>query len=130
MTYQFLVVAYGVLFVAVFAAFGMQRTTLLLSREANTDARTMALLLPAWFPAVWALRLCKWGLLIAIAASWSLGWAIGLFVLDIFLSSMLPIPYRVYVPAFRARIDQIKQANFELGNVLERTLNASSLLAR
>lgn len=130
MDHQLLLVAYGVLFVPVFAAFGMQRTTLLLSREAEADAKTVAYLLPAWFPVVWALRLCKWGLLIAIAASWSLGWAIGLFVIDLLLSSILPIPYKVYVPAFRTRIEQIKRIDPGLGDALERTLNASNLLSR
>jgi hypothetical protein len=53
MSHQTLVVAFAVLFLVNFAAFGMQRATLLMSREAGVPSQISALLLPSWFPAVW-----------------------------------------------------------------------------
>lgn len=86
------------------------------------------LLLPAWFPAVWFLRIAKWGTVLFIGFSWN--WAVAgiLIVADMVLAAILPIPYRVYVPSFRKRIAQIKDADAKSGEVLEAILNASKIL--
>lgn len=129
MNHQILIVIFVAAFMLEFAAFGMQRATLLLSREAEIPYQVVAALLPYWFPAVWVLRITKWGVLIGIAFSWSWGVAIGLLIADSFLAAVLPIPYGMYVPSFRKRIEQIKQIDFESGEFLERVLNASKILS-
>jgi len=85
------------------------------------------LLLPAWFPAVWLLRIAKWGTVLFIGFSWS--WVIAgvLIVADTILAAILPIPYSMYVPSFRKRIAQIKDADAKSGAVLEAILNASKI---
>ncbi|MDA0738194.1 MAG: hypothetical protein O3A59_04485 [Nitrospirae bacterium] len=105
----------------------MQRATLLMSREASIPYQAASLLLPTWFPAVWLARLAKWGTLILIALSWSWGVAAGLLVADFVLAAALPIPYHVYVPAFRKRIVQIKAQDAEVGTALETMLNDSKI---
>ena len=125
MNHQVLIVIFVAAFMLEFAAFGMQRAILLLSREAEIPYQVAAALLPFWFPAVWVLRITKWGALIVIAFSWSWAVAIGLLFADFVLSTVLPIPYGMYTPSFRRRIEQIKQKDFESGEFLERVLNAS-----
>ena len=68
-----------------FAAFGMKRATLLLSREAEVSSQVTAMLLPAWYPAVWLPRVAKWALLLYVALSWSWWVAIVLAILDLVL---------------------------------------------
>jgi len=112
-----------------FGAFGMQRTTLLLAREANTSSKATAMLLPAWFPLVWLLRLAKWGLLIYIAVSWSWWVALGLLAAELILSAVLPIPHRLHLRLFRRRVEQLKIQHEGLGSSLEALLDASQLNA-
>ena len=109
-------------FLLEFAAFGMQRTLLLLSREKQAPYNFVAQLLPAWFPVVWALRLAKWGLYLYIAfyLSWLL--ALGLLVADFLLSAVLPIPLRSYGSIFRTRAKQLRQRNEYIGQELENLL--------
>ena len=129
MTHEIMLALFVVLAVLMFGAFGMQRTTLLLAREANTSSKATAMLLPAWFPAVWVPRLAKWGLLLYIAVSWSWWVALGLFVAELVLSAVLPIPSRLYLPLFRRRIEQLRGEHANLANSLEALLNASQLNA-
>src|SRR5436190_489643 len=105
----------------------MQRTTLLISREAGLPSKIGALLLPGWFPVVWLPRITKWLALLYVALSWSWLLAIGLLVADTVLSAVLPIPYRAYVPSFRRRIAEIKHSSPETAAALEAMLNASTL---
>ena len=112
-----------------FGAFGMQRTTLLLAREANTSSKATAMLLPAWFPLVWLPRSAKWGLLIYIAISWSWWVALGLLVTEVVLSAVLPIPHRLHLRLFRRRVEWLKIQHTGLGNSLEALLDASQLNA-
>ena len=93
MSHQTLLISFAVCFLLEFGAFGMQRATLLMSREADVPPQIGAMLLPSWFPAVWLVRICKWAVLLAIAFTWSWGAGIGLLVADVVLSSFLPIPY-------------------------------------
>lgn len=127
MNHQILVAMFVGLFLAEFAAFGMQRATLLMSREASVPYQVAALILPTWFPAVWLVRIAKWGALLLIAFSWSWGIAAGLLVADFILSAVLPIPYHAYIPSFRKRIAQIKAQDAEAGAGLEAMLNASKI---
>ena len=129
MNHQVMLISFIFLATLLFAAFGMQRATLLLSREANTSSQATALLLPVWFPIVWIPRIAKWILLIYIAISWSWWIAIGLALGEIIISSFLPIPYRLYLPIFRRRISQLRQTNTELANALDSLLNASNIKA-
>jgi hypothetical protein len=127
MSHQTLLIAFAVCFLLNFAAFGMQRATLIISREADVPARIGEALLPSWFPVIWLVFICKWGLLAAVAFTWSWGIAIGLGVLDLILSAILPIPYRAYIPFFRKRVLQIKQRDMAAGLALEDMLNASKI---
>jgi len=127
MNHQLLIGVFGVVFVLEFAAFGMQRATLLISREAGVPYQITKWLLPVWFPAVWVLRITKWGTLLFIAFSWSWGFAAALLLADVVLSAVLPIPYSLYVPSFRKRIAQIKRYDEGAGENLERILNSSKI---
>ncbi|MER2511511.1 MAG: hypothetical protein ABTQ25_03660 [Nitrosomonas ureae] len=127
MVYQTLLIAFAFCFLLEFLAFGMQRATLLVSREADVPAKIGALLLPSWFPIVWLVRICKWGILITIVFLWSWSVAIGLLVANVILSSILPIPYGIYIPFFRERILQIKQIDIEASTALEEILNTSKI---
>lgn len=127
MSYKILLVVFIVTFVLEFAAFGMQRATLLLSREASIPYQHAAALLPKWFPVVWLLRVIKWGVLIYIATSLSWWFALALFIGDFLLSAILPIPYNLYAPTFRKRINQIKCENEAAGEYLEQIFHSSQL---
>ena len=127
MSHEILVGAFIAIFLLEFAAFGMQRATLLISREADVSPMIAKLLLPAWFPAVWLLCIAKWGTVLLIGFSWSWVMAGVLIVADAILAAILPIPYSVYVPSFRKRIAQIKDADARTGAVLEAILNASKI---
>ena len=114
-------------FLLEFAAFGMERTVLLLSREVGVPYEVASALLPKWFLAVWLLRIAKWGTLFFIAFSWSWGVALVLIVADWILAAKLPIPYAAYFPGFRKRIAKIKLQDAEVGEFLEAILNASNI---
>jgi hypothetical protein len=129
MSHEAMLISFVLLAVLLFAAFGMQRATLLLSREANTSSQATAMLLPAWFPAVWLPRIAKWALLLYIAFSWSWWVALGLLIGELVLSAVLPIPYRLYVPTFRRRIGRLRRTNAELAKALDALLSASKLNA-
>lgn len=127
MDHEILVGAFIAIFLMEFAAFGMQRATLLISREADVSPMIGKLLLPAWFPAVWLLRIAKWGTVLFIGISWNWSIAGVLIIADTILAAILPIPYSVYVPSFRKRITQIKVTDARSGAVLEAVLNASKI---
>lgn len=127
MTHQTLVVIFIVAFVLEFGAFGMQRATLLLSREASVSYEHTVALLPKWFPAVWLLRIVKWGALLYIAISWNWWIALGLLIANFVLSAVLPIPYSLYASTFRKRIIQIKRENTDAGEYLDQVLQSSRL---
>ena len=127
MSHGMLIASYISVFLLEFAAFGMVRATLLMSREADVPPQFSALLLPRWFPAVWLVRVTKWGILLFIAVSWN--WLVAgvLLIASVLCSSILPIPYRVYIPSFRRRIDQIKSTDAQVGAALEAMLNSSEI---
>jgi hypothetical protein len=52
--------AFGVIWIANFALFGMQRATLLISRKAGIEWEGGGeLLLPGWYPLTWVVRIGK-----------------------------------------------------------------------
>lgn len=127
MNHEILLIAFGAAFILEFGAFGMQRATLLMSREAGVPPKIGALLLPSWFPIVWLVRLIKWAVLCYIAFTWSWVLAIGLIVADFILSAILPIPYSVYIPFFHSQINKIKANDIEAGDALEQMLSLSKI---
>ena len=127
MNHETQLIVFGVAFILEFGAFGMQRATLLMSREAGVAPQIGALLLPSWFPIVWLVRLAKWAVLCYIAFAWSWGVAGGLLLANFILSAILPIPYSLYVPTFRSRVNEIKVNDVEAGQALEQMLNLSNI---
>lgn len=127
MNHETQLIIFGAAFILEFGAFGMQRATLLMSREAEIAPQIGALLLPSWFPIIWLVRLAKWAVLCYIAFAWSWGVAGGLLITNFILSAILPIPYRVYIPTFRSRINEIKVNDTEAGHALEQMLNSSKI---
>jgi hypothetical protein len=128
MTHQTLIVVFIIAFLLLFAAFGMQRATLLLSREASIPYQHAAALLPRWYATVvWLLRFVKWSLLLYIAISWSWWIALAIFFGDFLLSTVLPIPYSFYAPIFRKRIAQIKREDMDVGEYLEQVFQSSRM---
>lgn len=127
MNHQVFIAAFVGLFLASFAAFGMQRAILLMSRKAGIPYKIAALLLPVWFPTVWMVIIAKWCSLLVIALSWSWGIATSLLVADFILSAVLPIPYHIYIPSFRKRIAQIRSQDPDTGAELEAMLNSSKM---
>ena len=109
-------------------AFAMQRTTLLISRELNVSPKITELLLPKWFPLVWAVRILKWLVLIYIGYFISIWIAVGLLVLNVILSTFLPIPYQKFVSIFKKRIEELKTIDLEAGEELEQMLEMASII--
>ena len=122
-----------VLFVACaiinFWAFGMQRTTLLLAREAGVPQQLTAGMLPAWFPVIWVTIIGRWILLAYTAFSWSWLVAAGLAVADYLFSIYAPIPHWIYVSGFRKRIHQLSKSQPEIAEYLNFILSRSQLTA-
>lgn len=128
MSHQTLLTVYVVLFIIVFAAFGMQRATLLISRESGLPLKQLAtLLLPSWFPFIWLPRIAKWVVLVLIGFYWS--WWVALEVLgaDLLLSSILPIPYTIHARSFRKRVERMRLVDPDAAASLEGILAGSRL---
>lgn len=128
MTHQTLIVIFIIAFALLFGAFGMQRATLLLSREASIPYQHAAALLPRWYAVVvWILRIVKWSILLYIVISWSWWIALAIFIGDFVLSTVLPIPYSLYASTFRKRIAQIKRDDADFGEYLEHIFESSQI---
>lgn len=125
MSHQLLLTAFGVAFSLEFVAFGMQRAVLLISRETYMPYQVAEALLPTWFPAIWILRVAKWGCLLTIAFTW--GWSIagGLLAAEVVLTAILPIPYGLYTTTFWKRATQIREEDPQAGELLQQILLAS-----
>jgi hypothetical protein len=113
-----------------FAAFGMQRTVLLISRDAAVQYEAAKPLLPRWFPLVWLPRIAKWGVLLAIALFWSWGVAAGALAADVVLGATLPIPYQVYVIPLLRRLEEVRRQDADAGEYLARMLRHSNFWQR
>ena len=121
--HNLLIVTFVVVFIIEFVAYGMQRTVLLMSRESGLPYQIAETILPSWYPAVWLLRIAKWGILIFIVLSWSWIIAVGLLIADVIAPSVLPIPYFLYIPSFRRKLEGIKKIDYQSSQVLEAMLN-------
>lgn len=126
MSHHVVLIAAGLIFVLEYFAFGLQRSALLIAREVGGGQELVSILLPRWFPAVWLLSIAKWSLLVYVAFSWSLAIAAGLLVAS-FATVILPIPYRLYIPVFLARVAEVKQETPEGGVQLETILKMSAI---
>ena len=125
MTFAIATATYVCLFILNFLAFGMQRTTLLISRELGVEPAIAGLLLPKWFPLVWLIILTKWGVLLFIAMYLSFWFALALGIITFVLSIYLPIPWWKYIPFYRRRIEQLRIVDEKVGQELEAMLGAS-----
>lgn len=99
-----------------FLLFGMQRGTLLISRNAGIEWKGGGeLLLPKWYPITWIFIISKWGFLLAMAyyADWK--YALGLAIISFFLTMIVPIPYRLYKGIYRQNVTSIMQKDPILG---------------
>jgi len=123
-----LLIAFAVIWIINFALFGMQRATLLISRRAGIEWRGGGeILLPSWYPVTWAVIICKWGLLVAMAIFCNWRYALCLAIGGYFLSIVLPIPYSVYKGIFRKRVNQLMQQNPTMAMQLQRMLSSSKI---
>jgi len=99
---------FGVIYSVEFVLYGMQRASLLISRNAGFQWRGGGeLLLPGWYPITWLFILGKWGLLLAMAILWNWKVALGLAVASFIGSVVIPIPYGLYKGVFQRRVDQL-----------------------
>lgn len=116
--------AFAALWLIYFWLFGMQRASLLTSRNAGIEWRGGGeLLLPSWYKITWLVMLIYWGLLIALAIYWDWRWAAGLGIGGFLLNSVLPIPYSIYKGIFKRRVDQLRnQHGYEAVRVLDEML--------
>ncbi|MFN7172178.1 MAG: hypothetical protein ACK4P3_05270 [Fimbriimonadaceae bacterium] len=105
-----LLVGFGVALIVDHFFFGMQRTTLLLSRQLGVSSETTAILLPAWYKLSLIPIIARWALLVAIAiwASWWLAIGLAVFAFVVF-DTIAPIPFTLYMRYFKKRFDAISQ---------------------
>ena len=123
---EILLIAFAFAWIFEFVLFGMQRATLLISRNAGLEWRGGGeLLLPSWFPLTWVVKIGKWGVLLSIAYIWDWKVALGLLIADIVLSAILPIPYAAYKGIFRKRVTSVTVENPELGSQLKQLLDSA-----
>lgn len=119
-------IAFGLIWVVEFALFGMQRATLLISRNAGVKWRGSGeLLLPSWYPITWLVIIGKWGLLVAIAIFWDWRFALGLAIGDFIVSSVVPIPYGAYKKIFQRRVNQLMLQDHIFASQLQKMLDSS-----
>lgn len=119
-------IAFGLLWSVQFWLFGMQRATLLISRNAGIEWKGGGeFLLPSWYPVTWLIIISKWGLLFAMAILWSWKIALGLMITGYILSIILPIQYSMYKGILKKRINQIQLEDDELAQQLLGMLDSS-----
>ena len=117
-------IAFAIIWIINFVLFGMQRATLLISRNAGIEWKGGGeLLLPKWYPVTWVIIICKWSLLIAMAIYFDWRYAIGLAVVGYILSVVLPIPYSAYKGAFRRRVNQYMNQDPTVATQLQQMLD-------
>lgn len=113
-----------------FVLFGMQRGLLLLAREHQVEYKHVTPLLPGWFGVSWLVTAGKWLLLGAIAWTQNLWLAAGLAVGGFVLSTVLPIPYRMYLPLLRKQAGAVMRVSPAFGMELRRLLDESQVFGR
>ena len=118
------IVTFFIIWIVEFILFGMQRATLLISRNAGIEWRGGGeLLLPRWHQITWLIKISKWALLIVMAIYLDWKYALGLTIGGFILSTLLPIPYSKYKGIFRKRVKQLMVQESNLAIQLERMLN-------
>ena len=118
--------AYVVVWIIHFALFGMQRATLLNSRNAGIEWRGGGkLLLPRWYPVTWLVIIGQWALLIAMAVFWDWKIALGLAIGGYVLSVVVPIPYQVYKGIFRRRVKELMRQDPQVATQLLQMLEGT-----
>ncbi len=119
-------IAFGLVWLVHFALFGMQRTTLLISRNAGVEWKGGGeLLLPRWYPVTWLVIVGKWGLLLAMAILWDWKIALGLAIGGYIVSVVVPIPYRAYKGVLRRRVNQLRRQDPMVASQLEGMLDSA-----
>jgi hypothetical protein len=104
------VLTYAAVWLLFFLLFGMQRATLLISRNEGIDWKGGGeLFLPKWFPLVWLVVVARWATLIAMAIFWSWKVALTVLVVGFLLTLVLPIPYAAYKGIFRRSIADLRR---------------------
>ena len=120
-----LVIAFIISWISEFYLFGMQRASLIISRHNNVEWKGIGeQLLPNWYPLTWIVRIAKYGFLVTIfiVIDWKL--AIGLFVIGLIFSTIIPIPYRLfYKKTFRKKVVKIKLIDQEAGQIFSEMLD-------
>jgi len=116
------------IFVALWCAyywlFGMQRTSLLISRHSGIEWRGGGeLVLPSWYPLTWVVILSYWGYMILLSVYWNWLHALGIAALGYGLMILLPIPHSSYKGIFRNRISQLRHLSQEQVSVLRQMLD-------
>lgn len=132
MSAVFLLLSYAALAATVFAAFGMQRTTLLLARQAQLPPKELAvLLLPRWFPLVSVARFAKWACFIGIGLYLSWPIAAAALAIDLACAAILPIPHQLHLRIFRKRAEILRSLlDPETAEILLELLSRSRFSAR
>jgi ABC-type multidrug transport system fused ATPase/permease subunit len=125
---QPLVLIFIITWLIEFYLFGMQRASLIISRNSNVEWRGYGeYLLPKWYPLTWIVRIVKYCLLVTIliVINWKL--AISLFIIDLIASVIIPIPYKfLYSRTFRNHVKNITKTDPELGNIFNEMLNKAN----
>jgi hypothetical protein len=122
-----LIVVFVIIWLIEFYLFGMQRASLLISRQNNVEWRGVGeYLLPNWYPVTWLIRILKYGLLIAILIIINWKWAFGLLCLSFIILTITPIPYRFfYKKTFRNKANKIINIDYEAGTFMKEMLEKS-----
>lgn len=125
-TYGYWLLGFAIVWPLEFLLFGMQRATLLISRNVDMEWRGGGeFLLPSWYPLTWLVRIGKWALLLSIAYVWDWRVALGLLIVDVILSSVLPIPYRAYRGVFEKKVRSVTAEEPEKGRLLKLLLDSA-----
>jgi len=124
---NFLVLLFIIIWIIEFYLFGMQRASLLISRQNDNEWKGVGdFLLPKWYSLTWIIRILKYAILliIFIISNWKL--TLILFLSDLLLVTIIPIPYKTfYKKIFRNRVNAITKENIELGEFYSNMLDKS-----
>lgn len=109
------IIAYGAIWIIYFWLFGLQRTTLKISRINQIEWRGRGeALLPKWYPITWLITIGKWLLILAMAIFGDWRYALGLAIIGWVLSIIVPIPYSFYKKILQKRIDKENSTGLSL----------------
>lgn len=119
-------IAFGIVWLIHLVLFGMQRATLLISRNAGIEWRGGGeLLLPSWYPVTWLVIVGKWGLLLAMVIFWDWKVALGLAIGGYIGTVVIPIPYGAYKRIFRRRVERLMHQDPMIATQLREMLDSA-----